>query len=58
MSTTGHTASASPIDPRTCTHPNLFGCDGHCVWCDAQVKWGPRLAYSAPSHRSDDEKTL
>ena len=26
-------AAAAP----RCTHPNLFGCKGHCVWCGEQV---------------------
>lgn len=36
------------IDPRTCTHPNLFGCSGHCVWCDLDVEYGPRLIWANP----------
>lgn len=37
-----------PIDPKVCAHPNLFGCNGHCVWCGTSVVWGPRLVYSTP----------
>jgi hypothetical protein len=36
------------IDPRTCEHPNLFGCSGHCVWCDAELTYGPRLIWTNP----------
>lgn len=42
----------APGSPR-CTHPNLFGMKGHCVWCGADIVWGPRLVYSAPVQLSD-----